>query len=83
MNIYKKNNVLKRDLEVQRKEMLLPSGTTQEGLLEDKVFDLSLKEWGISFKRENNIPGRGQYINTKTESQKSARQSLGIANHSF
>lgn len=62
--------------------MLLLSGTTQEGLLEDKVFDLSLKEWDIGFKGENNISDRGQYINTKTKRKESARQSLGIANHS-
>lgn len=40
------------DLEVQRKEILLLSGMTQEGFLEDRVFDLSLKEWGIGIKEK-------------------------------
>lgn len=32
------------DLQVQRKDILLLSGMTQEDFLGDKVFDLSLKE---------------------------------------
>ena len=59
-------------LEGQRKEQLLLSGMIQKVFLKDNKVILVLRA-RVTVKVENNMLGRGQYINTKTARQESTR----------
>lgn len=47
--LYNERTMPLSDLEVQKKEILLLSGMTQEGFLEDKTFDLKSQGMGYWF----------------------------------